>query len=100
MIGGNKPAIDNKVAVNEKFQSVLKTLAKNLGGNAKENVQNSANQQEVAEENKKNGKDKASSSNPLVPLLDQEKHFFELTKQLMQPSAQTSISIYPLDKLD
>jgi hypothetical protein len=43
MIGGNKPAIDNKVVVNEKFQSVLKTLAKNLGGNAKENVQNSAN---------------------------------------------------------
>lgn len=48
---------------------------------------------------KNHGKDK-SNSNPLVPLLDQEKHFFELTKQLMQPTVSTTISVYPVDKLD
>jgi hypothetical protein len=38
----NQSKVDNKVIVNEKFQSVLKTLAQNLNG-SKENVQNSAN---------------------------------------------------------
>jgi hypothetical protein len=33
----NQNKVDNKVIVNEKFQSVLKTLAQNLNG-SKENV--------------------------------------------------------------
>ena len=85
----------NKTLVNEKFQKVLKTLASNLK-ESKENVQDKSNQGQKQESGKTNGKDK----NPLLPLLDQEKHFFELTKHLMQPSTLTHITAFPLEKLD
>jgi hypothetical protein len=38
--------------------------------------------------------------NPLLPLLDQEKHFFELTKKIMQSQVSENVKVYPLEKLD